>query len=267
LVAAAVVTIAVHAYVTRKEARNHLPLTIAVSGEASRFEPLARLVSRRTSRVTTVQPSPPAELFVMPSMTFVRRREGAALKGLFGIWVAEGDRAVIVAATGRREPPQRLGDILFTAPESINGCWAQVRALGIQASPDSMRFAPGGDPSRVVWAVESGEVAYGACRASDLRRSGVVLDVVLETPALPEWIVAARAADASYFTARLGDLGASFANPSSVPAERYLVELLAERGLGTFHPLSPAHLARLEGVVDVSRRVSSAQQVGSAGSP
>ena len=65
-------------------------------------------------------------------------------------------------------------NVLFTHPQSLNGCWVQLGLLedGGHALPDrvdSLRYAPGpGSANRVVHTVLLGESPFGACRASDL---------------------------------------------------------------------------------------------------
>jgi hypothetical protein len=90
----------------------------------------------------------------------------------------------------------------------------------------------------------------------------------MESPALPEWIVASPSGEASYFVERLGGLAVSFNAPLEAAAdERDLLELSLYRGVGSFRTLSPAQRSALEGVFDVFSRLAGRPRAGSAGSP
>lgn len=204
IAATLVLTITVHALVTRDTARRHATLRIVTpAGEAADFyEPLQRLIARRTGRSVILAPGDwdtPAELYIMPAWDFMRRRESMELRALFALGACARDRAVLVAgATVAEAEAASVENVVFTGPNSPNGCWVQLRALAergavIPPLADSLYFPPTPDPSRVLHLVADGRASFGACRQSDLTRlleSGGLdageLRVVLDLPALPE---------------------------------------------------------------------------------
>lgn len=269
VVAAVVVGLALHAWFTRSSVRDDEVLTIAIDGDADRMDPLVRLIARRTSRVTDVESiggMARADLVVMPSLEFTRRRDELALVALFGLEAAPGDRALLVAAPGHTGLPRRIDEVLFSGPASVNGCWVQLSVLdgnlAVPATVDSLRFVPGADAARVPWAVARGDAGFGACRASDLDGADT-LAVVLEQAALPEWIIAARPEEAPYFRERLAPLADAFADPGAHSDELDLVELLAGRGLGSFRGISPGQWSRLEEAGAVMERLTEGRGAGS----
>jgi hypothetical protein len=268
IVALMVLAITAHALVTRGDARGHVTMTVAVPASEfgeSVFEPFSRLIARRTSRsvvLTRGDWERPAEVYVMPAIEFMERREALGLRALFSVTAANRDQAVIVTRAGTTSIPTDAGEVLFGPLRSLNACWVQLRALArdrvpVPVSADSLVCVSSGGGDRVISAVLSGAVEYGACRSSDiarLERRGVIspdeIGVVLEAPTLPEFIVAARAEDVGYVVNSLGGLGAVFEAPSSSPRDRDLVELLTERGFGSFHPTSGSQIADLETLLE-----------------
>lgn len=269
IVALLVLGITAHALVTRGSARGHVTMVLAAPAgdevDGGVCETFARLVARRTSRSVVVASGrwdDASELYLMPTVEFMERREELGLRALFGVGTVAWDHAVIVAREKANGVPRDAGEVLVESPWSLNACWVQLRALASERVPvprsaDSLRCAPGHGAERVIMAVLAGTERYGACRRSDLdrmTRRGTLrpddLDVVLEAPALPELIVAAREADARYVVDCLGGLGAVFEDPQTSPRDRDTVELLRERGMGSFRPVSGSQLAAIESVFE-----------------
>lgn len=252
IVALVVFAITVHAYITRNTTRSHAPLVIAVpDGTLGRAcEPVTRLIARQTARpMETVHGWPvDAEVYLMPTAVFMRERDRLGLQALFGMGRTGGERAVVVARRGVEEPPRAARDVLVGPPGSLNGCWAQLRALAARGvrvpRADSLRVSPEGG-REVVWAVAEGQAPYGACRHSEVHGDSTVT-VVLEAPAVPDLIVAARGPDAGYVRARLGPLAGIVDGSRPDEADRDAVELAAERGLGTFRPVTPVQMKEID---------------------
>lgn len=282
IVAVLVLAITVHALVTWKSDRSHVKLSVAVAtrpgvgGPELYHEAIAQILAQRTARSVSLVYDVDAwadscELFVLPILDFARLRGPLGLRGLYALGAATGDRAVLIA---RGESHVDLAsasstDVLFAAPTSPNACWEQLMALSergvaVPGKLDGLHFAsPGGDCERVVYSVVNGVRPLGACRSSDLAaliRRGALeqgeVSVVLAVPAAPEAIVAARERDAEYFRDHLDSVDGFLHDPSLSPRDRDAVGLLRDRGVGSFRPLSPAQLERLEALVGfVSTRI------------
>jgi hypothetical protein len=263
IVALLVIAIAAHAFVTRNAARGHVPLTLAVPSDGGRFEPLARIIARRSARTVELavnEWTDSAELFVLPPHEFFRRRGSLGLKALFTLSERPADRALIVSRRSDTAVPDDAAAVLFSTPESVNGCWVQLYSLSrrkarVPASLDSLQFAGGKDAGRVVWAVVNGLARFGACRASDLDETDADrVRVVFQTPALPDYIVAARADDEAYFLDRLDGLGLLFEAPGE--EDHDAVALLRERGIGAVREVSKAQLEELSSVCEFMGKVA-----------
>jgi hypothetical protein len=255
IVALLVIAITAHAFMTRNTARGHVALVIAVPGDPGRFEPFGRIIARRSARTVKLvaeEWTDAAELFVLPPQEFFRHREALGLTPLYALSERASDRAVIISRRSESAPLDDAAEVLFTTPESVNGCWVQLYSLHhrearMPSSLDSLQFAGGEDGGRVVWAVESGMVRFGACRASDLGKPDAErVRVVFQTPALPDFIVATRAGDERYFADRLEGLGLLLEAPGE--EERDLVELLRDRRIGAARTVSKAQLEDLGSV-------------------
>ena len=255
IVALLVIAITAHAYLTRGSARGHVALTMAVPATGDRYEPLARLISNHVHRSVDLAPEQwddRAELFVMTPDVYFQHRRSLDLVPLFSLSEHAGDRALIVGGRDETVPPTDVADVLFSGPGSINGCWVQLHALSrrkarFPQTADSLRFEPGADSRAVVWAVRHGKVRFGACRSSDLSGAGAAgrdeVNVLVQTPALPELIVASRAQDRDYFLKRLVGLAATFDSPQ--PALRDAVEVLRARGIGSVRAASQSQVEEL----------------------
>jgi hypothetical protein len=263
-----VFAITIHAYVTHGGDLAHVEFSIGVTAGEGFLEPLRELVARSTSRRVGIvvgedKWDSTCELYVLPLVDFLRLRDAMRLRGLFALGAMPNDRAVVVAGGGTTVDPSaiRAGDVLFESPSSANGFWAQLMALsrlGVGTPPggiDELRFASsGGDGVRIVYLVADGVHRFGACRASNMagliERGGLQpgeVTVVLDAPALPEFVVATAESDAAYFARELGELGAVIDDPGS-SGWRDTAELLRARGIGSFRPISPALTTELDAV-------------------
>jgi hypothetical protein len=254
--------------------RNHRPLTLVVpsrpgGGDTTpRFEPLRELLAIETGRRVWLQNRAEescrdCDLFVMTLQEFLDEQRFRDLVPLYSIEAIERGRdAAVLIARGGVAPmgsPPGVDDVMFSHPRSINGCWVQLGLLESEGfrTPgrlDSLRFAPAPAPGaglRVVYSVATGECALGACRASDLSgavRAGGVgrgeLSIVRSSPAVPELLIACRAADADYYLRVLTKTAARVAASAVGARDRDAVELLKSRGMRSLRPISGAEIER-----------------------
>jgi len=267
IVAALVFAITIHAYATRGSDLAHVEFAIGMTAPEGFAEPLRELVAASTSRRVGLAAGEDkwdatCELFILPLCDFLELRGKMHLHGLFSLGAAPNDRAVVIARGAETADPSRLrsADILFAGPDAPNGYWAQLMALSRAGAPlpdgsAGLRFTPdNGGGERVVYSVVDGVTRYGACRASDVSRlvdrgqiAAGEVSVALDTPALPEFVVAAPEAKVAYFARKLGGLGALIDDPGE-SGWRDTVELLHERGIGSFRPISRTQMTELDAV-------------------
>jgi hypothetical protein len=175
LTAVLVLAIAVSALVTEPGSGEMTLCVPAGDGNvaAPRFSALKDRVSRAMGRPLRLHlrggaPGDECDLAVV-SVHELQGVEGSW--GLEPVAVVEGaQRAVVIA--GRDGPREMsgvsVGTMLFTAPQSLNGCWIQLESLrrnGVStpARMDELRFVPApGRPERVVFEVALGGALVGA---------------------------------------------------------------------------------------------------------
>ncbi len=102
-----------------------------------------------------------------------------------------------------------------------------------------------------------GEPELGACRASDLANAveegGVrrdELSIVRSVPAVPEILIACRAADVDYYKGVLERTAGRMAAPEPSARCRSAVELLEERGVRSLQPVSAGQMERAAALYD-----------------
>jgi len=207
------------------------PLTVAVPSRGDtdytlrHFEPLRAALERMAGAPVLLEVSGekwPASCayLVMSTHEYLRSHESEGLVALYSIEPRGGLRGAVVIA-GKSAPAMtagvRPGDILFTGPHAINGCWLQMQALerdGVVPAPEMDKFAfapPPGHGERVVYSVASGNYPFGAVAQHildemllDRRVLPGEIDVVLREAPLPEMLLCAR---------RQGDAGANALRP------------------------------------------------------
>jgi hypothetical protein len=239
-----------------------------VKGTDDQFEPFRYLLALETDRTVVLRERGAdhcerCDLFVMPIELFLASDESHRLVPLYSIDRTDHkrDEAVVIARNGDPEPDvPSPGDIVFTNPESINGCWVQLgllesRGYELPDRIDSLHFAsrPGAAPAagRVIFSVLLGEYPYGACRASDLAKliaAGEVgrdeLRIVVSGPTVPELVVACRPENADYYRSVLERVSARVALTRAPGRDNGAVELLKSRGMRSLRPVSGAGLKR-----------------------
>jgi len=265
--------------------RGHRALLVEVpavgleQAAADWYGPFRDLLAMETGRAVAVRARTGAdgsgdrcELYVMPAREFVAAGQARDLVPLFSVCPLElrRDEAVLIARRGAPIPEVPAAyDVLFSGPNSVNGCWLQLGILAemgfhVPKRIGTLRFAEtSGAGTRVVYSVLLGRYALGACRASDLARavdSGGVgkdeLTVVRSIPAVPEVIVASRRADADYYRRVLGRTAARIAHPQSSGRERGAVERLKSRGVRSLRPITEEDLRRARAIFEEMQKVN-----------
>jgi hypothetical protein len=242
-------------------------VTVESDGESivAQTESLKYLIARESGSSVEIRPGSgewceDCDLFILPVREFLTERELRGLQALYAAYPdpSKRDAAVLIArhgntALGTIDP----GSVVFTDPDSPNGCWLQLymlesKGFTIPGDIAALRFAPDGRGAAwVVFSVLFGEYTVGACRQSDLSRlvaAGSLnredLAVVSREPAIPETILAARPESAEKMRTVLDGIAALLSGEAMTDRERAEVDRLRYAGIGSLLPVSDRDLDR-----------------------
>jgi hypothetical protein len=158
--------------------------------------------------------------------------------------------------------------VVFTAPTSANGCWAQLAMLeeaGFKAPAGLEHYHFEGSPSdgtRVVFSVIYGTYRLGACRVADLTRLTEErmlrrgeIHVIRKADPVPELVIAAAPGQAGYYRRKLRNIQ-DMLDEHAVPAmQDDTVKLLKSFGIRRLRPIDDEGIERAEQLRALAARV------------
>lgn len=274
-IAVFVFAVAVSALIHGGASHNIIRVCVAaesLSSDLQDYEPLRVLLAGETRRpvvLTACEWSGSEDLYVLPLWRFMERREAHDLQVIAEIVTARSkrDAAVLVARSGEdvRFAELSANEVAFTRPTSPNGYWLPCDFLaseGVVIDAAAARFEGAQEDTRVVLGVLFGRYRVGACRQDDINRlvrRGVVaadeIKVVYRTPALPEFVVAARSAEADYYRGKVQSIERMLQDGSSGTSYSQTVHLLQAAGVVALQPIDPI---RLQSAAELFERYRSA---------
>lgn len=223
------------------------------------FDPLRVLLARETRRPVVLSFSGEPcrsghDLYVLPIEHYLDYADELELVPLYEVRPRfYQDRVVLFARASEGSidiSALAPRDVVFSDPSSINGFLLPLsilfdRGFEAPAGVDAFRFEGAEtDRSRVIFSVLFGDYRIGACRLTDLTElieAGVIrqgeLKVIGGRETFPDWIIATRREDESYYRGKLRSISRTLRSDVATTNQGEQVRLLKSYGIGDLEPV------------------------------